>query len=372
MIELVKLIDVIVGFASPVVRNKLQRNELVIKLLKHINLDPDHPPADFTAVYQYTLVEYGIGKPRPVLEIFRQLEIQAVFRKALDQNNPALLLQEGERFLSSHTLGDQIRELGIDARREFYQFAAIFIEVAKRTRTPAEVLTNQRLESLNQQIGTVQERLTRLPTLEGMRTEIARLAAQSLALPAAESQDQQCRAFALAQQMKGWFETLGYRFETHEVWQDDYFEWVINIPVRRGRYDRILVRGMEGAAEIGDVGMLRQSVEQQHTDEGWLITTRRISRAARDEVEKSENAYSGSDRYILHRDIPSQPTRVHSSAVSLLLCPFLRIQILQLLTAHSDHALPGKQSPDFRLHQSAIATSDATHPLGVALIYSRD
>lgn len=293
MIELVKLIDVIVGFASPVVRNKLQRNELVIKLLKQINLDPDHPPADFTAVYQYTLVEYGIGKPRPMLEIFRQLEIQDVFRKALDQNNPGLLLQEGERFLSSHTLGDQIRELGIDARREFYQFAAIFIEIAKRTRTPAEVLTNQRLESLNQQIGTVQERLTRLPTLEGMRTEIARLAAQSLALPAAESQDQQCRAFALAQQMKGWFETLGYRFETHEVWQNDYFEWVINIPVRRGRYDRILVRGMEGAAEIGDVGMLRQSVEQQHTDEGWLITTRRISRAARDEVEKSENAHLG-------------------------------------------------------------------------------
>jgi WD40 repeat protein len=293
VIELIKLIDVIVGFASPVVQNKLQRNELVIKLLKQLNLDPDHPPADFTAVYQYTLVEYGIGKPKPVLEIFRQLEIQAIFRKALDQNNSALLLQEGERFLSSHPLGNQIRELGIDARREFYQFAAIFIEVAKRTRTPAEVLTNQKLESLHQQIGTVQERLTRLPTLEGMRTEMARLAAQSLALPAVESQDQQCRAFALAQQMKGWFETLGYRFEAHEVWQNDYFEWVINIPVRRGRYDRILVRGMEGAAEIGDVGLLRQSVEQQRTDEGWLVTTRRISRSARTEVEKPENAHLG-------------------------------------------------------------------------------
>ncbi len=293
MIELVKLIDIIVGFASPVVQNKLQRNELVIKLLKQLNLDPDHPPADFTAVYQYTLVEYGIGKPKPVLEIFRQLAIQAIFRKALDRNNSALLLQEGEKFLSSHALGEQIQELGIDARREFYQFAAIFIEVAKRTRTPAEVLTNQKLESLHQQIGTVQERLTRLPTLEGMRTEMARLAAQSLALPSAESQDRQCRAFALAQQMKGWFETLGYRFETHEIWQNDYFEWVINIPVRRGRYDRILVRGMEGAAEIGDVGMLRQSVEQQRTDEGWLVTTRRISRAARTEVEKPENAHLG-------------------------------------------------------------------------------
>jgi predicted NACHT family NTPase len=42
------------------------------KLLKRLNLDPDHPPADFTGVYQYALVEYGVGKPRPVLEIFRQ------------------------------------------------------------------------------------------------------------------------------------------------------------------------------------------------------------------------------------------------------------------------------------------------------------
>ena len=300
MIELGKLIDVIVGFASPVVQDKLQRNELVIKLLKRLNLDPDHPPADFTAVYQYTLVEYGIGKPKPVLDVFRQAEIQAIFRKALDQNHPTLLFQEGESFLAGHDLGDRLRDLGIDVRREFYQFAAIFIEVTKRTRTPAEVLTNQKLESVHRQIGSVQERLNRLPTLEGLRTEMARLAAQSYpALPAAiatpalvqerQFQESQCRAFALAQQMKGWFETLGYRFESYELWQDDYFEWMIDIPVRRGRYDRILVRGIDGEVGLKDIKALRQSVETQRADEGWLVTARRISRAAREEVEREEN-----------------------------------------------------------------------------------
>jgi predicted NACHT family NTPase len=300
VLELAKLIDLIVGFASPVVQNKLQRSELVIKLLKQLNLDPDHPPADFTAVYQYTLVEYGIGKPKPVLEMFRQTEIQAIFRKALEQNNPSLLLKNGETFLAGHSLGDQIQALGIDARQEFYQFAAVFIEVAKRTRTPAEVLTNQRLESLHRQISTIQDRLHRLPTLEAMRTEMARLAAQSYPmLPEAittpalaqerQLQERQCRAFALAQQMKGWFETLGYRFESYEVWQDDYFEWIIDIPVRRGRYDRILVRGVDGEVGLGDIKALRQSVETQRADEGWLVTARRISRAAREEVEKEEN-----------------------------------------------------------------------------------
>lgn len=293
MIDLGGLISTILGFGTSIAKDKLQRHELVIKLLKQLKLDPEHPPADFTAVYQYALVEYGIGKPKPVLEIFRQSEIQQIFRRALDQNNPAILLKEGEEFLAGHVLGDELHALGLSARREFYEFAAVFIEIAKRTRTPAEVLTNQRLESLHRQIGMMQERLNRLPTLEGIRTEMARLAEQDLlVLPAAEANTvKQCRAFALAQQMRGWFETLGYRFEKYEVWEDDYFEWVINVPVRRNRFDRILVRGIEGEAGLGDVMALRQAVETQTADEGWLVTARRISRAARDEVEKPENRH---------------------------------------------------------------------------------
>ena len=241
----------------------ISRNERIIKLLKQLNLDPDHPPDDFSGVYQYALVEYGLGKSRPVLEIFRQSEIQQLFREALAHNNPSKLLQNGEAFLAGHSLQAELQTHHIDVRREFYEFAAVFIEVAKRTRTPAEILTNQKLESLHRQISSLQERLNRLPTLEGMRTEMARLAAQEvLALPGAESfSAQRCKAFALAQQMRGWFETLGFRFESHEIWQEDSFEWIINIPVRRGRYDRVLVRGIDGEAGLPDVQDLRQAVE---------------------------------------------------------------------------------------------------------------
>ncbi|HAG83780.1 MAG TPA: NTPase (NACHT family), partial [Cyanobacteria bacterium UBA12227] len=291
------LIGAITDIVSPTafIKDKLQRNETVIKLLKKFNLDPDHPPADFSGVYAYALVEYGVGKPKPILELFRQNEIQKIFRRALDQNNPSILLKEGEAFLDGYALGDEIRELGIDTHREFAAFATVFIEVAKRSRTPAEVLTNQQIGSLHKRIETIQQRLDRLPTLEGIRTEMARLAAQDYpALPEAESSTQKnCRAFVLAQQMRGWFETLGYRFERYEVWEDAYFEWIVNIPVRRNRYDRILVRGIEGEAGIRDVAALCQSVEEQRTDEGWLVTARRISRAARDEVEKEENHHLG-------------------------------------------------------------------------------
>ena len=34
----------------------------------------------------------------------------------------------------------------------------------------------------------------------------------------------------LAQQMRGWFETLGYRFESRDVHVENCFEWIIDVP----------------------------------------------------------------------------------------------------------------------------------------------
>ncbi|NJR51726.1 MAG: hypothetical protein HC780_21240 [Leptolyngbyaceae cyanobacterium CSU_1_3] len=237
------LIQAITGIVNPtaMLRNKLERNETVIRLLKQFNLSPDSPPADFGGVYAYTLIEYGVGKPKVVLELFRQPEIRQALQAAWGQDNFSVLLQVGEGFLEGAALGHELQALGIDVRQEFYQFATVFIAIAKRTRTPGDILTAHQLNSLHRQIAQVHERLERLPSIEGIRTEMARLAAQSvLALPEASGAEQ-CNAFALAQQMRGWFETLGYRFEAYELWQTNAFEWIINIPVRRGRYDRVLV-----------------------------------------------------------------------------------------------------------------------------------
>ncbi|MGA1409268.1 MAG: NACHT domain-containing protein [Prochlorotrichaceae cyanobacterium] len=296
MLELAGLIEAIAGFAQGQITEKVQRSETVIKLLQRFGLDPDHPPADFKSVYQYTLVAYGVGKPKPVLEVFRQSEIQTIFRKALDGNNYALLLQEGEQFLAGHRLGDELRSLQIDMQGEFYQFTAQFMQVANQTRTPAEVLTHQRIQSLHQKLELVQDHLKRLPSVEGMRTELARIGGGDYwALPAADDTEtvgiagQQSRAFALSQQIKGWFEVLGYRFEAYDRWDADSFEWILNIPVRRGRYDRILIRGVDGVINLADVHRLRQSVDEQKADEGWVVTARRVSDAARKESEKPEN-----------------------------------------------------------------------------------
>jgi predicted NACHT family NTPase len=292
MIPLDAIIGAITSIANPIIKDKFQRSETVIKILKQFNLDPEHPLPDFSSVYAYTLVEYGLGKPKPILELFRDEEIKQAFREAFDRNSPAIFLNRGEEFLNSRAVGDEIKDLGIDIRREFGAFSAVFIAVTKRSRTPKEALTNHQIDSVNKQIVTLHERLDRLPTLEGMRAEIARLAVENNpALPAGNETAAKSQGFALAQQMRGWFEILGYDFEPYQVWENSYFEWIIRIPVRRGRFDRILIRGMAGEAGIQDIEALQQSVEKQKTDEGWLVTARRISKAARREVDKPENRH---------------------------------------------------------------------------------
>ncbi|WP_293332349.1 NACHT domain-containing protein [Microcoleus sp. CAWBG58] len=290
-ISLDLVISLLTAIPLGTIKDKFQRNETVIKLLKRFNLDPDAPPADFSGVYVYTLVEYGAGKPKQILELFRQKEIESAFRKAFESDSPAILIQAGDEFLNESALGKELRDLGIDPRREFMAFAAVFMEVAKRTRTLGDVMTGNAIASLQKRLSLVMDRIERLPTLEGIRTEFARLEAEDVpALPAAASTNiQKSQAFILSQQVRGWFETLNYQFETYQICEDNYFEWIIDVPVRRKKYDRILVRGIAGEAGIKDILALRESVERQRTDEGWLVTARRISRAARDEIKKDEN-----------------------------------------------------------------------------------
>ena len=87
-------------------------------------------------------------------------------------------------FLDAYTLGDDIRSLGLNIRREVAEFATVFIEVAKRTRTPADVLMNQKIGSLHKRIASIQEQLERLPTLEGIRTEISQVGSRELSCSA--------------------------------------------------------------------------------------------------------------------------------------------------------------------------------------------
>ncbi|MEL7246613.1 MAG: NTPase (NACHT family), partial [Cyanobacteria bacterium J06573_2] len=181
------------------------------------------------------------------------------------------------------------------------EFSAVFLKVVELTRTPAEVQRDRNIASLQQELTTIKQQLQQLGTLKEISSELAKIntplfnkeKGRGEVITVSDPTEKpyiasQCKAENLAIQLQGWFKTLGYQFEKYQVWNTDYFELIIKIQGRR-RFDRILIRGIDGEATISDLINLRQSVESQKTDEGWLIAARRISRAARDEVKKDKN-----------------------------------------------------------------------------------
>jgi len=91
-------------------------------------------------------------------------------------------------------------------------------------------------------------------------------------------------------QIKELFQTLGYSFGSHDVQTDDYCEWIIKIPARRG-FDSILVRWIERQAEIDDLKGVQSAVEQHQTDEGWLVAAHRKSQSACEMADQDEKIF---------------------------------------------------------------------------------
>ncbi|ARV59479.1 hypothetical protein BZZ01_13340 [Nostocales cyanobacterium HT-58-2] len=157
---------IISAVAAPIIKDKLQRSEVVIELLKRFKLSPDHPPSNFSGVYAYALVEYGVGKPKPFLELFRHNKIKQAFRKAFDDSNSLILQSEVDKFVDAYALGDEIKTLGLDIKREVAAFTAVFIEVVNRSRTPADTMMQHQIVSLHRKVETITEQVERLGSVD--------------------------------------------------------------------------------------------------------------------------------------------------------------------------------------------------------------
>ncbi|MEA5452494.1 hypothetical protein VB780_28230 [Leptolyngbya sp. CCNP1308] len=84
---LIRAIAVPASVLKGPVTAQVNRNETVIKLLQNFDLDPYHPPEEFQGVYAYALVEYGVGKPEPMLELLRREEFRQIFFDAFNNNS---------------------------------------------------------------------------------------------------------------------------------------------------------------------------------------------------------------------------------------------------------------------------------------------
>jgi predicted NACHT family NTPase len=163
IIELSMVIGAIVEMGVDHAWEQTKRREAVIKVLNKIGLKPDVITADFNSVYAYTLVEYGVGKPKPILNFFRHEYIRNAFQQSFAQRDPSILNAEAESFIEWHEVGKELRHMDIDPRREFARFTAVFNEIVDRTRTPVEIRQDQKLSDiygdLHQKTGEILDHL---------------------------------------------------------------------------------------------------------------------------------------------------------------------------------------------------------------------
>jgi WD40 repeat protein len=91
-----------------------------------------------------------------------------------------------------------------------------------------------------------------------------------------------------SQQIFDWFGALSFEFEGLPRREGNYTEWVIRVPVRRSRFDRVLIRAIIHEVGLSDLDGLRRSVADLRVDEGWLITSLWVSPLVQQVLNKSE------------------------------------------------------------------------------------
>ncbi|MEH2050258.1 NACHT domain protein [Nostoc sp.] len=130
---------------SPII-NAVQRHKTVIEIKEKLGINSAQPPEKFDDVYVHALVEYGFDKPELELNLrfLDNQKVRKVFSKAFSKQPLDFNHQEW------NPLRDEAQKAKIDIS-QVQEFHQAFVNVAKRSINPGQLITNVELqEHLNQ------------------------------------------------------------------------------------------------------------------------------------------------------------------------------------------------------------------------------
>jgi len=137
MIEFAAITPVISKYApqaSQLFIKQAQKNEAVIRIIEELKLNPTQIPDDVDTVYAHALVRYGVFKPEPILNLFREKVTKDYFWKAYTNNTPFEFVKYIRNFIDKDTdLKTDICKANINISAELEEFGKVFISVAKRS-----------------------------------------------------------------------------------------------------------------------------------------------------------------------------------------------------------------------------------------------
>src|SRR5690606_37768785 len=113
LIELSMIIEAILSVPIERALNEAQHHDVVLQVRRKLAGKLPDPEPTFASIYQHTLIEYGIGKPRSLLEFFKYDFVQDTFRHTYPKREWPLVEREIDAFLETHDAGEELRRLGI-------------------------------------------------------------------------------------------------------------------------------------------------------------------------------------------------------------------------------------------------------------------
>lgn len=125
---------------SPII-NAVQRNKTVIEIKEKLGINSAQPPEKFDDVYVHALVEYGFDKPQLELNLrfFDNQKVRKVFSKAFSKQPLDFNHQEWNPLI------DEAQKAKVDVS-QVQEFHQVFVNVAKRSINPGQVITNVELQ----------------------------------------------------------------------------------------------------------------------------------------------------------------------------------------------------------------------------------
>ncbi|MEU8330474.1 NACHT domain-containing protein [Micromonospora sp. NPDC048839] len=252
-----------------------KRQEAVIRTLKQLHLDPRVPPRDFEALYAYSLVEFGYGKPNQVLDFFRDEHLRDAFWSSFSTNDWSRWNDEAGNLVDRLSESRDRQGFGSWIKEELPYFLDVFHRLVDRSRPAADA----RLELKVDEIRTALDNLERVRIEEESKRQ-DREPERASATPAER----------LAGDLAGWFRAVGYLIDAQLSIDDESFEWLIRVPVRRGRFEHVVVLGTDGELAVSHVARMQRRVSSTNAVEGWCVAPRRVSAAAREFAAKGNQS----------------------------------------------------------------------------------
>ncbi|MGW2058508.1 NACHT domain-containing protein [Streptomyces sp. NPDC001840] len=239
------------------------RRETVLRALKAVHLDPKYPPRDFDSLYAYTLIEYCAPRPAPVLTFFRDAYVLDGFRRSFASGDWSRLREEAAVAIERNMETREFGHLGHGFEEQVDGFVASFQALVDRSRAPHETRLENKVDELLIQV------------------EKARLAEEQHRTRAEPRRTRSTPAERLMSDVREWFDAVGYT--TRETWSPDdtCVATLVDVPQRRGRYDRNVMLCVEGELSPHHMRLLREAVDEREAAEGWGIARLRVSESAR-------------------------------------------------------------------------------------------